>query len=199
MRVFIDAGHGGRNSGTAVGPTKEKEFVLRFAKKLKNTLENFYKDYNIILSREDDEYLSLQERSRRANEWGADIVICLHVNAHQRADIGGLMCFHLDAVGEEIGSRIMESAPRGLGRTKSKSYLAQPGEWTKDAHACIEGYDAPAVLVELFFATNPSNLSLAITPTGTNGMLVAILHGISLHETNLFFNGNLEDKIGRFT
>lgn len=198
MRVFIDPGHGGRNSGTRVGHLQEKQYVLSFCQKLKSNLENLYKSYDIALSRDSDEYLNLESRSNYANEWGADLVICVHVNAHQRADIGGLMCFHLDAVGEEIGSHIMASAPRGLKRTKAKSYLAKGDDWTKDAHACIRGYTAPAVLVELFFASNPSNLAMALTPTGTNGMLVAVLNGISLHENNLYFNGKLEDKIENF-
>ena len=198
MRVFIDPGHGGRNSGTAVGPTKEKAYTLSFAKKLKGTLENLYKNYDIVMSREEDMDLNLKQRAQIANDFGADLVLCIHVNAHQRTDIGGLMCFHVDAIGKEIGSRIMSSAPRGLKRTKSDSYMSSPDDWTKDAYSCIKGYNAPAVLVELFFATNPSNLAMGLSPTGTNGMLVAIMNGISLHESNLYFNGKLEDKIGNF-
>jgi N-acetylmuramoyl-L-alanine amidase len=198
MRVYIDPGHGGRNTGTKVGNLQEKTYTLAFATKLKSVLHNFYRDYDVALSREQDSYINNADRARFANEWGADLIISIHVNAHQRADIGGLMCFHIDAVGEEIGSKIMDCAPRGLKRTKSKSYLAQGDDWTKDAYACIEGYNAPVVLVELFFASDPSNLEQGTSRPGTNALLSAVVQGITLHETNLYFNGKLEDGIDTF-
>lgn len=74
--IFIDPGHGGRDPGTigrhqVDGETRilqEKDIVLTTALMVRDLLSNNYEDRNIVLSREDDRYLSLEERTEMANE-----------------------------------------------------------------------------------------------------------------------------------
>lgn len=78
--IVIDAGHGGRDPG-AVGESglTEAEITLDVARRLKQRLERAH-NYRIVLTRTGDEYLSLRDRVRYANEQDADLFISLHVN-----------------------------------------------------------------------------------------------------------------------
>jgi N-acetylmuramoyl-L-alanine amidase len=79
----IDPGHGGSNTGAPGlgGHVYEKEITLALALALKDRLLQLGVD--VVLTRDKDEYLSLRERTRIANELGADLFISLHTNASQ--------------------------------------------------------------------------------------------------------------------
>lgn len=78
--IVIDPGHGGRDPG-AVGPggVYEKDVVLQVSLKAREKLAE--KGYKVVLTREKDEFLGLQERAAIANEAGGDIFISVHANA----------------------------------------------------------------------------------------------------------------------
>ncbi|MED4080091.1 N-acetylmuramoyl-L-alanine amidase [Halalkalibacterium halodurans] len=80
IKIFIDPGHGGSDPGAVANGLREKDLTLAIAKALKKYLEQF-EGIDVRLSREDDRFLSLAERTRLANEWGADIFISIHINA----------------------------------------------------------------------------------------------------------------------
>ncbi|MDY7223991.1 N-acetylmuramoyl-L-alanine amidase [Halalkalibacterium halodurans] len=80
IKIFIDPGHGGSDPGAVANGLREKDLTLAIAKALKKYLEQF-EGIEVRLSREDDRFLSLAERTRLANEWGADIFISIHINA----------------------------------------------------------------------------------------------------------------------
>jgi len=78
--IMIDAGHGGKDPG-AVGPNNEQEKVatLKIARYLYNNLKNL--GYQAYLTRDDDSYLSLKERTSIANKRNADLFVSIHANA----------------------------------------------------------------------------------------------------------------------
>lgn len=80
VKVFIDAGHGGTDSGASANGIKEKDIVLKIAKKVQSYLQD-YNDVSIKMSRTTDVYLSLKQRTDMANAWGADYFLSIHVNA----------------------------------------------------------------------------------------------------------------------
>jgi N-acetylmuramoyl-L-alanine amidase len=80
VRIFIDPGHGGNDPGAVGNGLKEKDLTLKIAKKIKSKLTN-YENVQVKLSRENDTYLTLSERAKMANDWGADIFISIHINA----------------------------------------------------------------------------------------------------------------------
>jgi len=77
--IILDAGHGGENKGT-VGEAGllEKEITLEIAKKLQGMLEAA--SYRVLMTREDDSTISLDERAGMANRWGGDLFVSIHVN-----------------------------------------------------------------------------------------------------------------------
>lgn len=79
--VIIDPGHGGFDPG-AVGPngTKEKEITLKVAKQLKRILERQLK-VNVILTRKNDSFVTLQKRAQTAIKNNGKLFISLHCNA----------------------------------------------------------------------------------------------------------------------
>jgi N-acetylmuramoyl-L-alanine amidase len=79
-KIFIDPGHGGSDPGAVGNGLQEKELVLKIAKRLAKLLEKI-DGVEVLLSRTDDKFLSLSERARMANEWGADYFISVHINA----------------------------------------------------------------------------------------------------------------------
>ena len=79
MKVLIDAGHGGKDSGAVSGEGNvfEKDVALAVAKRVHELLAPHGESY---LSRESDRFLSLTERAKLANNLKADL-LSLHCNA----------------------------------------------------------------------------------------------------------------------
>jgi N-acetylmuramoyl-L-alanine amidase len=93
--IVIDAGHGGSEEG-AKGPagTLEKNVTLAVARRLKGTLEGRL-GVRVILTREGDTTMGLDERAALANNNKADLFISLHANASLRPGVTGAEVFYL--------------------------------------------------------------------------------------------------------
>ena len=80
--LVIDAGHGDHDSG-AVGPwgLKEKDVNLDLVKRLADYLKKNRPKIKVALTREDDTFLPLEERTRLANSLNADMFVCIHTNS----------------------------------------------------------------------------------------------------------------------
>jgi N-acetylmuramoyl-L-alanine amidase len=101
--IVIDAGHGGKDPGaTGPGGTKEKDVTLAIAKRLKKKLEEST-DAEVLLTRTDDEFWELADRTAFANREKADIFISIHANAARRKRAHGVETFFLsfDATDDE--------------------------------------------------------------------------------------------------
>jgi len=94
-RVFIDAGHGGKDPG-AIGRSKtlEKDITLAASRELAEQLRSTGL-IEPILSRSDDRYLRLRQRIQLARERQADVFISLHADAAPSAKARGISVFTL--------------------------------------------------------------------------------------------------------
>lgn len=90
IKVFIDPGHGGSDSGAVGNGLQEKDINLLICNKLGSLLNS--KGIAIKYSRLHDSYVSLEERARQANEYGADLFISVHTNAFN-GSVTGTECF----------------------------------------------------------------------------------------------------------
>jgi N-acetylmuramoyl-L-alanine amidase len=78
--IVIDPGHGGEDPGTSGQfGTREKDITLDIAKRLQQRL-NRYDGYQILLTRTEDETLSLESRIEFTNSHKADLYVSIHVN-----------------------------------------------------------------------------------------------------------------------
>ncbi|MCI5219725.1 MAG: AMIN domain-containing protein, partial [Candidatus Electrothrix sp. LOE2] len=93
-RIVIDPGHGGKDPGAVGFGLKEKDIVLNVAKKIKKILEE-KNGYEVLLTRDDDISLSLEERTAIANTKEADLFLSIHV-AHPEETIRGVETFYLN-------------------------------------------------------------------------------------------------------
>jgi len=79
IKVVLDAGHGGKDSGTMGNKLKEKDIVLDVTLKVGALLEN-RKDVNVVYTRKTDEFIGLKERADIANKGKADLFVSIHCN-----------------------------------------------------------------------------------------------------------------------
>lgn len=79
VKIFIDAGHGGKDSGAVNVKIFEKDIALSIALKL----EKMLKAYGIetVMSRSTDVFVTLQDRAKLANNSNADLFVSIHVNS----------------------------------------------------------------------------------------------------------------------
>lgn len=104
-RVVLDPGHGGRDTG-AVGPDgiKEKDVTLDIAHRAAPVLAG--QGIQVVLTRDDDHFVSLEERTARANAFGADLFVSVHCNASESKGRRGVETYVLDATRGEIEARV---------------------------------------------------------------------------------------------
>jgi N-acetylmuramoyl-L-alanine amidase len=81
VRVMIDPGHGGKDPG-ATGPTglKEKDVVLAIGRKIREKLARSG-EFDVRMTRDEDVFIPLEERTAMANKGRADLFVSLHINA----------------------------------------------------------------------------------------------------------------------
>ncbi|MGL5150736.1 MAG: cell wall-binding repeat-containing protein [Clostridium sp.] len=89
--VMIDPGHGGTDSGAVGYGLREKDIVLQISNKVKKQLEDL--GVEVIMTRDSDVYLSLQERSTMANQLMPDTFISVHANAYN-GRVSGIETFY---------------------------------------------------------------------------------------------------------
>jgi N-acetylmuramoyl-L-alanine amidase len=93
--IIIDPGHGGKDPGAMAFGMKEKDIVLNIAKKLAPVLKKELR-CEVILTRDRDVFIPLEERTAIANTKNADLFISLHINAHPSAKVRGLETYYLN-------------------------------------------------------------------------------------------------------
>lgn len=94
--IVVDAGHGGRDPG-AIGPNnvREKNVTLQMAKSLAEKLRKNM-GVKVLLTRSDDRFIELRERTAYANRVGADLFISLHANASAKGKAYGVETYFLN-------------------------------------------------------------------------------------------------------
>ncbi|MFD2044719.1 N-acetylmuramoyl-L-alanine amidase [Ornithinibacillus salinisoli] len=81
MKLYLDPGHGGTDSGATGNGLLEKNVNLDIALRIRSILVNNYENVDVQMSRTGDTTKSLQQRTNEANAWGADYFLSIHCNA----------------------------------------------------------------------------------------------------------------------
>ena len=104
--IVIDAGHGGKDPG-AVGyrGTKEKDIALDVAKRLEKKLSKNL-NVNIVMTRDEDIFLRLSERTKIANENNGSLFISIHTNAAEDRRASGFETFLIGPNKNEAAVRV---------------------------------------------------------------------------------------------
>jgi N-acetylmuramoyl-L-alanine amidase len=94
--VAIDPGHGGIDPGASAGGLVEKSIVLDFARQLAGLIDE-KPGLRAYLVREDDSFLTLRERIRRARDAGANLIVSLHADTTELGVAEGAHVYTLSA------------------------------------------------------------------------------------------------------
>lgn len=86
--VVIDAGHGGSDAGAVDNNVKEKDINLAVARDLAARIRKGMKDVKVVMTRDDDRYLTLQERAAIANGSKGNLFISIHTNSVDKSNPG---------------------------------------------------------------------------------------------------------------
>ena len=159
--VVLDPGHGGNDPG-AIGPdgTQEKDINLdvglRIARRLKD------KGIKLIMTRDRDYYISLQNRVAAAVHNYADLFISIHANSAYRKGASGIEIFYpekrdyLSPVDLLNGIRLAQNIDNAL---RERLHIESRGIKSGDYHV-LRNTGCPALLIEVGFLTNTEDLVL---------------------------------------
>jgi N-acetylmuramoyl-L-alanine amidase len=171
--IIIDPGHGGLDSG-AIGPgdIHEKDVVLAMSLYLRDLL--VAEGAKVIMTRSEDEFVNLYDRPERIDQYNADLLISVHVNAHahntRATEIHGLMVLYNFAHNEAL-AEIM------LSTMEAETDLPAFRTWRSNI-AVLRHPQIPSVLVEAGYLMHPEDNRHILQPAGQKKLAGAMKEGI---------------------
>lgn len=154
VKIFIDPGHGGADSGVTQGSRKEKDDVLKLGLAVQKLL-NQQSNFQVIMSRTTDTEPTLAERCKKANDNNVDYVLSLHRNGGGGA--GPEAWVHSQATRSTINKA--KCVLDNLGTLIGKSRGVKKGAPSYTDFAINRDSDAPSCLLEVGFLDNSSDNS----------------------------------------
>ena len=171
MRIFLDAGHGGTNPGAiGVNGLKESEVTLDVALRCGRILQS--QGYTVNYSRTSEVIVSLAERARLANQWGADYFVSIHCNSNTNPIYKGTESFFYRAgsVAEDFALVVNTALVDAINTRDLGVFSAN--------FAVLRLTRMPAILVELAFLSNPEEAELLSQSTFRQRCAEGIARGI---------------------
>ncbi len=169
-RIIIDPGHGGKDPGTiGIGGIQEKDIILPISLDVAEILRK--QDIEVILTRDSDNFISLQGRTDMANDVDADLFVSIHANAINlsRPDVNGLETYFYKS-GRRLAEVIHWSILNGV---KIDNRNIRRARFYVLRHSTM-----PAVLVEVGFLTGAVDSSNLKDSNYRRQMAEAIARGI---------------------
>ncbi|MFW6265024.1 MAG: N-acetylmuramoyl-L-alanine amidase family protein, partial [Bacillota bacterium] len=170
--IVLDPGHGGFDPG-AIGPSGlyEKDVVLEIAQLTERLLKNT--GYEVLITRDEDEFLSLKERVELANNLNAMVYISIHANSSNSRYSEGIETFIAE-------SKVADSLP--LANRLQDEMLTELKRLDrgvkKENFYVIKHTKMPSALVEVGFLSNPHEESLLASNLFKEKAARAISRGI---------------------
>jgi N-acetylmuramoyl-L-alanine amidase len=175
INIVIDASHGGNDFGVTSNSITEKQIVEQITKKIKSSNNNVV----IHLTRYEDDFISLEERTDFINKIKPDLVLSLHVNASLNNKTSGLE-FYV-AKETEFFEKSNEIAGKLNKKFSENTNLKMLGIKTGPFYI-LKKSDVPAVIIELGYLTNENDKKYLIDDNEQNKMAKSISEFISAME-----------------
>ena len=123
--VVIDAGHGGENHGArGTGGLLEKDLVLDVTLRLAKRLEA--RGVEVVLTRRDDRFVSLEERTSIANDARGDLFISIHANASRVRNARGIETFFVSLeASDEAAQKIANLENQAFAGSEAAAKIAE--------------------------------------------------------------------------
>ncbi len=189
--VYIDPGHGGRDSGASYGGVHEKNLALSVANKLRDNLVQ--RGINVLMTRDGDYDVDFKtERSRMTNESNADLFISIHFNATGAgvSNSSGIETYwyQYDPEYQPKINKEMHNNPTRLAESEilankvQESLIKETGAVNRgvrrETFAVLRETAIPAILVELGFMDNPSELQVIKQDSYHTRLAKALAQGV---------------------
>lgn len=147
VRIFLDAGHGGKDSGATKGSRHEADDVLKVVKKVGEKLEENYSNVVVGYSRTSDIYESPSKKASDGNSFNADYFFSFHRNAYNGNAKGWETEYKSHS---PVKDRIMSDLNK---RMKQIGFTVR-GDKQRDNLAVLNQTSMPALLFEIGFIDN---------------------------------------------
>lgn len=175
--IVIDAGHGGVDGGCIGDNVLEKDVNLSIAMNIKEQLVE--RGYEVLMTREKDETISLEERVKLANENGATIYISIHQNFSDEKpnEVNGIETFY--SAESEIDSKrlaqLMQQQLTDSTDARDRNILANENLYV------IRETNMPACLVETGFLSNKEECGRLVSEDYQKQLAASIVSGVELY------------------
>ena len=148
MKWYLDFGHGGKDSG-AIGPTnlKESDIALKIGMMVKENLENAFE--KVITTRDNDQYYSLDYRTKKANNENSDYFISIHLNSATNTSAKGCEVWIYNE-----NSKLQTLANNLCNNLATKMNTPNRGIKYSKKLAVLKNTKMPALLIEIDFISN---------------------------------------------
>ena len=175
--AYVDAGHGGYDSGAVANGLKEKDLTLNIALKVKAKLEA--KGIKVVMSRDNDKFLSLQDIANKANASNPDMFISIHINsAGATTSASGIETYYYKGMDQPLASDI---------QNKLIEYTGAKNRGVKwEEFFVVKNTNMPASLIECGFITNVTEANKLNSTSYQDTLASAIVDGA----TSYLFNQN---------
>lgn len=171
--IAVDPGHGGDDRGVCYFPNDliEKEVNLDLARRVASRLAA--EGARVVFTREEDAFISLDERAAMANDAGADLFLSIHTNRIPgHPECFGAQTFYHPA--SEEGKRLAELIQAELLKVDPENYRsALPGNYR-----VLRLSQMPGVIVEIGFLTNERDRELIATEAYRERVADAVVLGV---------------------
>jgi len=193
--VTLDPGHGGDDQGArSRGGLVEKKITLDLARKVRSILLQYHIDTR--LTRNSDQKLELEDRTRLAGKWNSSLFVSIHLNAAAGASPAGIETHILPPAGypstanNSLGvydqvsylANRHDRANMVLGHIMQKSLLKHTGGedrgLRRSRFVVLKNSSCPACLVECGFMSNRAEASALATPAHIDKIARGIAEGI---------------------
>lgn len=174
--VFIDAGHGGEDGGCVKKGVLEKDINLEIAKLVQSKLQDL--GYDVIMAREDDTFITKEDRVELANDSKADIYISIHQNSSDDTGVSGMEVWYDETDVTRDNKRLAQL----VRQQTAKSTQAVERELRGNADFHVTGYTSmPACLIETGFLTNAKERGKLVTAEYQDQIASGIVEGIDYY------------------
>ena len=191
-KVFIDPGHGGVDNGAVQNGVLEDEINLQISKKIEAKLKA--KGVEVKMSRYDDTYLSLTDRTYMANKEGSDVFVSIHQNSATNSSAKGIETYYYSTRqdSKELATDIQNDLIQATNATDRGVKTAN--------YAVIKTASMSSSLVECGFISNPTEAQNLSSSSYQDKVAEGIVNGIMDYlNNNVILNNSGTQKPGDST
>lgn len=171
--IILDPGHGGMDEGCSRDGVLEKEINLQLAKLVRDKLEEL--GYEVLLLREEDTELTLEERVNMAELASADLYISIHQNAcEESAEVEGIEVWYCSDKQDESKRLAQLIHNETIKQTEGRDR----GLIDSNELYVIRETSMPSCLIETGFLSNPKERELLTTTEYQEQIAAGITQGI---------------------